>query len=79
MPANNGRPVGEPIVVVVVDVVVDVVVVVVEVVVDVVVASIAVVDGEEAGGDALCEDEHPAATSSETVNRPTRLRRIDQN
>lgn len=66
----------------VVDVVVDVVVVVVVVlvlVVDVVVASTAVGGGTDRGGDAVREDEHPAAKRSVNVTRPTRLRRIDPN
>ena len=79
MPDSNGRPVGDPIVVVVVDVVVVVVVVVVVLVVDVVVASTAVDGGTDTGGEAVREDEHPAAKRSVNVTRPTRLRRIDPN
>jgi hypothetical protein len=77
MPANRGRPVGDPIVVVVVDVVVvDVVVEVVVVDVDVVEAVLGA-DGDTSGA-ALGDDEHPAATRSETVSKPTRMRDIGQ-
>jgi hypothetical protein len=75
MPESNGRPVGDPIVVVVVDVVVvDVLVVVVDVLVDVKGVPIdAVVD---AGGDAVSDDEQAAATRIDAATRPNRLRRI---
>jgi hypothetical protein len=75
MPANSGRPVGDPIVVVVVDVVVvDVVVVEVAVVVEDV--ADAVVGAEvDTSGAALSEDEHPAVARINAI-RPIRLRRI---
>jgi hypothetical protein len=76
MPANSGRPVGDPIVVVVVDVVV------VEVVVDVVVEMVVeVVDGGALvveAGVALGDDEQPAVMSSDTASRPMGVRRIGQ-
>ncbi|TML11417.1 MAG: hypothetical protein E6G39_13950 [Actinobacteria bacterium] len=81
MPDNSGRPVGDPIVVVVVDVVVVDVLVVDVLVVEVLVAdaSIDVEAGAESEGEAVCEDEHPAAKRSDTVTRPTRLRRTRPN
>ena len=86
MPDNSGRPVGDPIVVVVVDVLVVDVPVVDVLVVDVLAAEVLVADasidgeaGAESEGEAVCEDEHPAAKRSDTVTRPTRLRRTDPN
>ena len=78
MPANRGRPVGDPIVVVVVDVLVDVLV---EVVV-VVVVEVAVVDVDDAvvvvPGAAVRDDEQADAAKT-NATRPIRLRRIGSN
>jgi hypothetical protein len=79
MPANSGRPVGDPMVVVVVDVVVVDVVVVEAVVVDVVEVDVdgvdaTVVEAVVARGD----DEHPAPTSNDTTIKATGMRSTGQ-
>jgi hypothetical protein len=85
MPANSGRPVGDPIVVVVVDVLVVDVLVVDVLVVDVLVVDVLAVDavtavesrvevrGEDAG-----DDEQAAATRSDAVTTPSRPRSTGQ-
>jgi hypothetical protein len=77
IPASRGRPVGDPIVVVVVEVVVVVVVVDVDVVAVEVVAAVVVTEMEVSGA-ASGDEEHPAATRTDTVSKPTRIRDIGQ-
>src|SRR5688500_1912221 len=79
MPANSGRPVGDPMVVVVVDVVVVEAVVVDVVVVDVDSVVVDVVDATVVeAGVARGDDEHPAATTNDTTIKATGMRSTGQ-